>query len=108
MLAATRAIQRPAQAKLLSVDRCGKLRHLTRAGFVELLRPGDVVIANDAATLPASLTGVHAPTGQPIEIRLAGRKSLAADDVTNFSAIVFGEGDYRTRTEDRPLPPPIA
>jgi S-adenosylmethionine:tRNA ribosyltransferase-isomerase len=63
------------------------------------------VIANDAATLPASLQGRHLPTGSAIEVRLAGRRSLAADAVTHFCAVVFGVGDFRTRTEDRPPPP---
>ena len=31
------------------------------------------MIANDAATLPASLHGVHVPSGAEIEVRLAGR-----------------------------------
>jgi S-adenosylmethionine:tRNA ribosyltransferase-isomerase len=63
------------------------------------------VIANDAATVPASLRGRHVRSGRDIEVRLAGRDSL--DQVTRFSAVVFGQGDYRTRTEDRPLPPPL-
>ena len=70
--------------------------------------PGDLVVANDAATLPASLAGRHLATGAAIEVRLAGRRSLAADDVACFLAVVFGAGDWRTRTEDRPLPPPLA
>ena len=73
--------------------------------FVEFLCPDDVVIANDAATLPASLSGVHQQTGKPIEVRLAGRPSLDPMDVKRFSAVVFGEGDFHMRTEDRPLPP---
>src|SRR5262249_1754756 len=36
---------------------------------------------------------------------LASRHSLAPDDVRQFSAVVFGAGDYLTRTEDRPPPP---
>ena len=32
------------------------------------------MVANDAATLPASLTGRHVPSGQPVEVRLAGRR----------------------------------
>jgi S-adenosylmethionine:tRNA ribosyltransferase-isomerase len=44
-------------------------------------------------------------SGQPIEVRLAGRRSLAVDDVREFTAIVFGAGDHRTRTEDRAAPP---
>jgi S-adenosylmethionine:tRNA ribosyltransferase-isomerase len=72
---------------------------------VEFLRPKDLVIANDAATLPASLSGLHEETHNPIEVRLAGRPSLDHLNVGRFSAIVFGEGDFHVRTEDRPLPP---
>jgi S-adenosylmethionine:tRNA ribosyltransferase-isomerase len=75
---------------------------------VHRLRRGDVVVANDAATLPASLTGHHLPTGGEIEVRLAGRRSLSADDVESFSAIVFGAGDFHSPTENRPAPPPLA
>jgi S-adenosylmethionine:tRNA ribosyltransferase-isomerase len=107
MIAADRPVQRPPQAKLLVVDARGEITHAPRAAFVEFLRPGDLVIANDAATLPASLRGEHGPSGGPVEVRLAGRDSLAAEDVRRFSAVVFGAGDYRTRTEDRPPPPPL-
>ena len=107
MIAATSSVQRPADAKLLVVDAQRKLIHVPRSAFVEFLRPNDLVIANDAATLPASLTGVHQPSGQQIEVRLAGRPSLDPIDVSRFSAVVFGEGDFHTRTEDRPLPPPL-
>lgn len=99
------AVQRSRSGKLLVVDSKARLRHLARNAILDLLRPGDLVIANDAATMPASLRGVHARTGAPIEIRLASRRSLATDDIRNFTAIAFGSGDYRTRTEDRPAPP---
>src|SRR5262245_21895149 len=108
MIAADRPTQRPPDAKLLVVNSRGQLTHARRAAFVDFLRPGDLVIANDAATLPASLHGEHEPTGSPIEVRLAGRPSLAPDDVRQFTAIVFGPGDHRTRTEDRSPPPPLA
>ena len=45
--------------------------------------------------------------GRPIELRLAGRRSLAVDDVREFTAIAFGEGDHRTPTEHRAAPPPL-
>jgi len=83
------------------------LIHVPRTAFVEFLRPNDLVIANDAATLPASLAGVHEPSGASIEVRLAGRPSLALSDVNRFSAVVFGAGDFHQRTEDRPLPPSL-
>ena len=107
MIAAAVPIQRPSNAKLLAVDACGNMKHLPRSDFACLLRRGDVVIANDAATLPASLSGRHSASGRPIEVRLAGRTSLALNDVAEFSAVVFGEGDFRTRTEDRPKPPSL-
>jgi S-adenosylmethionine:tRNA ribosyltransferase-isomerase len=107
MIAADRPVQRPPQAKLLVSNARGEIVHAPRATFVEFLRPGDLVIANDAATLPASLQGEHVPSGSPIEVRLAGRRSLAPDDVRRFSAVVFGAGDFRTRTEDRSPSPPL-
>src|SRR6266436_9532849 len=108
MKAASLPVQRPAQAKLLVVDDHGNIRHWARSKFAELLHAGDLIVANDAATLPASLSGQHLPSGRPIEVRLAGRRALALDAVREFSAVVFGAGDFRTRTEDRPLPPLLA
>jgi S-adenosylmethionine:tRNA ribosyltransferase-isomerase len=89
--------------KLLAVEANGRMRHLPRGALASLFSPGDVVIANDAATLPASLRGTHEASGAEIEIRLAGWVSL--NDPTRFIAIAFGPGDHRTPTEDRPSPP---
>ena len=105
MTPARRPVQRPPAAKLLVIDGDGRIRHESRADFVNHFVAGDLVVANDAATLPASLHGTHEPTGLPIEVRLAGRRSLAVDDVRVFAAVVFGAGDYHIRTEHR-LPPP--
>ena len=107
MIAATSAVQRPVDAKLLVVDAHRNIIHVPRAAFVDFLCPDDLVIANDAATLPASLTGVHQPSRRQVEVRLAGRPSLDPMDISRFSAVVFGEGDFHTRTEDRPLPPSL-
>ena len=105
--AADRPTQRPADAKLLVVDRAGHAGDVPRAALVDILRPGDLVVANDAATLPASLQGNHLKSGRPIEVRLAGRPSLARDEVSEFAAIVFGEGDFHIRTENRAAPPAL-
>jgi S-adenosylmethionine:tRNA ribosyltransferase-isomerase len=94
------------RARLLAVDADGRMRHLHRGECCSLFGPGDLIVANDAATLPASLKGTHCPTGEPIEVRLAAWESIG--DPTGFVAIAFGAGDYRTRTEDRPPPPPLA
>ena len=105
MIAASNPDKRGIGAKLLSIDRYGTLRHWARSAFPELLRPGDLVIANDAATLPASLFGIHVPSHRAIEVRLANRPSLDLTQVSHFVALVFGEGDFRTRTEERSQPP---
>jgi S-adenosylmethionine:tRNA ribosyltransferase-isomerase len=107
MIPASTATQRSADARLLVIDEWGTITHRARADFVRLVRPGDVVVANDAATLPASLTGTHLPTGGIVEVRLAGRHSLLPRDVTRFTAVVFGAGDFRTPTEHRPPPPTL-
>ncbi len=64
-----------------------------------LLRAGDLLIVNDAATIPASL---HAEGGA-LEIRL-----VAAREDGAWDALLFGPGDWRMRTEDRPPPPALA
>jgi S-adenosylmethionine:tRNA ribosyltransferase-isomerase len=107
MTAAHLPIQRPREAKLFVVDRRRHFRHWPRSRLVDLFRPGDLVIANDAATLPASLSGIHLRSGRVIEVRLAGRYSLAADGIRHSIALVFGAGDFRIRTEDRQQPPEL-
>jgi S-adenosylmethionine:tRNA ribosyltransferase-isomerase len=107
MIPAAAAVQRPADGKLLVVDASGQITHRHRADVPALIDAGDLVIANDAATLPASLFGVHLPTTNPIEVRLAGRGSLLPQE-TRFTAVVFGAGDFRTPTEHRPLPPALS
>ena len=67
-----------------------------------LLRPGDLIVVNDAATFPASLAAWTAQ-GEPIEVRLA-----APPEGRRARAVLFGEGDWRTPTEHRPAPPTLA
>lgn len=105
MIAADQPVQRPSDARLLVLDGTRLVHEVPRTAFVDLLRPHDIVVANDAATLPASLQGTHVASGLPIEVRLAARKTLDVDAVSDFVAVVFGAGDFRTRTENRPPPP---
>jgi S-adenosylmethionine:tRNA ribosyltransferase-isomerase len=107
MIAARHPLQRPTDARLLVINEHGAIAHAARSSLVDFLKRGDLVIANDAATLPASLQGVHLPSGVSIEVRLAGRSSFAREDV-RFSAVMFGAGDWHRRTEDRPPPPLLA
>jgi S-adenosylmethionine:tRNA ribosyltransferase-isomerase len=105
VIAAAVPIQRAASSRLLVVDSAGAVTDHARTEFPDLLRARDLVIANDAATLPASLSGFHVPTGAAVEVRLAGRDSLSSERVRSFVAVVFGAGDFRTPTEHRPHPP---
>ena len=116
--------ERRSDARLLAVD-AGSGRHadLQVEDLPSLLRPGDLLIVNDAATLPASLHGRVAGgggAGAAVELRLAGAaaESEAAAGATaeapapetedTFWAVLFGAGDWRTPTEQRPAPPVLA
>jgi S-adenosylmethionine:tRNA ribosyltransferase-isomerase len=65
-----------------------------------LLRREDLLVVNDAATLPGSLPATT-PAGESIEVRLAGCR----DREDEWTAALLGRGDWRVRTEDRPPPP---
>ncbi|HET7096603.1 MAG TPA: S-adenosylmethionine:tRNA ribosyltransferase-isomerase, partial [Casimicrobiaceae bacterium] len=72
MISASRPEQRPGDARLLVIASGGAIAHTARSSLADFLRCGDLVVANDAATLPASLHGIHLPSRAPIEVRLAG------------------------------------
>jgi S-adenosylmethionine:tRNA ribosyltransferase-isomerase len=108
VIAAGRPNRKCTEAKLLIIDAHRRVRQLPRHLLDTILVAGDLVIANDAATLPASLHGTHVRSGGPVEVRLAGWCSPSMRDATQFDAVVFGAGDHRTPTEHRPPPPPIA
>jgi S-adenosylmethionine:tRNA ribosyltransferase-isomerase len=96
----------PLDERLLVVDPCAltadrawydaRVRDLPR-----LLLPGDLLVVNDAATVPASLPAATSG-GEAVEIRLATHRG---DE--RWRAVLLGAGDWRTRTENRPPPPPI-
>jgi len=100
--------QRRADARLLVAHADGTQLHAPRATWYAHLAPGDVVIGNDAATLPASLFARHVPTNRAVEIRLAGHAPRAVDGALRFAALIFGAGDWRTPTEERAQPPALA
>jgi S-adenosylmethionine:tRNA ribosyltransferase-isomerase len=92
-----RAASGPIQARLLVAD---PAECRVRLGALDdALSRGDVVVVNDAATLPASLQGATA-TGDPIELRLAAPPDVGW-------AVVMGAGDWRTDTDHRPPPPTL-
>ena len=94
-------------ARLLVVSDQGAMRSTARTQLADFFQAGDVLVANDAATLPASLLGTHVRTGRAIEVRLAARPSLHAEDIHRFEVIVLGEGNHHQRTEERAAPPAL-
>ena len=94
--------EEPAFARLLVVDPArGTVRDGLVSDLESLLRPFDLLVLNDAATLPASLAGWSARG--PVELRLAGPPT---SDL--WPAVLFGAGSWRERTEDRRPPPRLA
>jgi S-adenosylmethionine:tRNA ribosyltransferase-isomerase len=85
--------------RLLVVDLAARaLRELRTGALPTLLAPGDLLVVNDAATLPSSLMGQD-QAGNAVEARLVGLGSNG-----RFRAVLFGAGDWHQRTEDRPAP----
>ncbi|MGH7285870.1 MAG: S-adenosylmethionine:tRNA ribosyltransferase-isomerase [Polyangiaceae bacterium] len=88
--------------KMLVID--AKTNRFTDSRVGELARfvsAGDLVVMNDAATFPASLRG-RTRSGEPIEARLTEPPFEGA-----ARAILFGAGDWHSKTEDRKPPPQV-
>ncbi|HEY3171770.1 MAG TPA: S-adenosylmethionine:tRNA ribosyltransferase-isomerase [Thermoanaerobaculia bacterium] len=101
MKPATRPPDRSLDERLLVVDpESGRFEDRRIRELPRLLRRGDLLVVNDAATLPASLQGTTS-SGEPIEVRLA----RVEDGNGKWTAALLGRGDWRMRTEDRPPPP---
>lgn len=84
--------------KLLVVE-AGSLQDGVMSRLPDYLQAGDLLVVNDAATLPASLHGQD-EHNHPVEIRLATQLGDRS-----WQAVTFGAGDWRTPTEDRQPPP---
>jgi S-adenosylmethionine:tRNA ribosyltransferase-isomerase len=104
MKAASRP-RRAEEVRILTVDAAsGAMKVTPSAQVASLFEPGDLVIVNDAATLPASYAA-RTERGEAIELRLAGQ---ADREGRRWTVAVLGDGDYRTKTEERPAPPALA
>lgn len=95
--------ERPEKERLLRVDpKSGSLHDTRIESLAEELEPGDLLVLNDAATLPAALRGTI--RGHAIEARLLARPSATGE----ARVLLLGPGDHTTRTEDRPAPPSLS
>lgn len=103
MKPATWPRERPLDERLLTIDPRASTFEDARVGDLpRWLRAGDALVVNDAATLPALLRARSAG-GDAVEVRLCARTPGG-----DWTAVLLGEGDWRTRTEDRPAPRPLA
>jgi S-adenosylmethionine:tRNA ribosyltransferase-isomerase len=97
--------EKPERERLLWIDPSRGTFGDARVGELpSMLRPDDLVVVNDAATLPASMRGLR-EDGTPFELRLIAHEG---GESTRWRAVLFGRGDWRQRTEDRPPPPRLA
>ena len=102
MKPATWPRERRLAERLLTVDPdTGLLAHRSIADLPGLFEAGDLLVVNDAATLPASFGA--SIRGEDAELRLAG-----FEGGTSFRAIVFGQGDARQPTETRGAAPRVS
>ena len=98
--------ERRDDVRLLVVDPVSRAVRATRTPEIpNLLAAGDVLVVNDAATVPASLAG-RDEAGHPFEVRLIARDHDRDGD--HFWAVLLGEGDWHAKTEDRPTPAIVA
>ncbi len=120
MIAQTPIEPRHASRLMLLNRRTGEISHHTFADLVDLLRPGDILVANDSRVIPARLLG-HKQSGGKVEIlllkRLDGRqwealvggKRLRPGIVVEIEARKTGHGaPVQTQVEEfppAPLPP---
>lgn len=102
MRPATRPPPRRDDVGLVIVDGEAGASRLGQVGdLVAVLDPGDVLVLNDAATFPASLS-LSTAAGEAVEIRLIEERP------GGFFGLAFGAGDWRTPTENRPPAPELA
>ncbi|HYE72158.1 MAG TPA: S-adenosylmethionine:tRNA ribosyltransferase-isomerase, partial [Blastocatellia bacterium] len=86
--------------KLLIVKN-DELRDSSIKSLPDHLQAGDLLVVNDAATLPASFHG-RSVSEQEVEVRLAAQL-----DIRLWRGVLFGAGDWRTPTENRAAAPAL-
>lgn len=94
--------RRSTLAKLMVMDPCHtNATHSTVQALPEFLQKGDVLVFNNAGTLPASF---HFETERGVvEVRLISNRSSQAQEPFSWTAVAYQGGDWRQKTEDRQL-----
>jgi S-adenosylmethionine:tRNA ribosyltransferase-isomerase len=97
-----KAATSPRNVARMMVVRNQTIEHSSIENLAAYLESGDVVVVNDAATLPCSLSG-RTSGGSEIEIRLLSPLSEGV-----WESVAFGTGDWKTPTEIREPPAALA
>lgn len=97
------ATKRQREQQLIALDSASQIPVANAASeLAHYLCSGDLVIVNDAATLPASLEATT-ETGKAVELRLVQRRG-----VSEWLCLALGAGSWRDDTDWRGPPPHIA
>jgi S-adenosylmethionine:tRNA ribosyltransferase-isomerase len=103
-LSPARTPARSRSARLLLVTaRDATVHDKVISDLPRLLAPGDLVVVNDAATLPAALP----LTSHDAELRLAGIEGDAGSGGAVFHGVLLGAGSWRQPTERRGPAPSV-
>ncbi len=98
--------ERRKEAGLLSVHAASGHSAITNLSELpRFFEAGDVLVVNNAATIPASLSLTHVASGTPLELRLLTPREVLLGE-SEFSwhswlAAAFSQGSWRQRTEER-------
>ncbi len=91
--------ERRAGSRLMRLDRSGgTLQHRQFSELPRLLRPGDVLVLNNACVLPARLYARRA-TGGRVEVLLVRREKTMAPGVEQWRALLRSSGTLRPGEE---------
>jgi S-adenosylmethionine:tRNA ribosyltransferase-isomerase len=107
MKPATSSFRNHGDTKVLIFNEDKKIIHSQVRHLDQILDRGDVLVVNHSATLPSSFFGFVERTKEKIEIRLAAFQGPHPNDLSNWWAFSFGEGDWHTPTEKRGAPPEL-
>jgi S-adenosylmethionine:tRNA ribosyltransferase-isomerase len=93
-----------AETRLLVLHaKSGEKEEASFDDFARLLDPSDVVVVNDAATIPGSVFGAT-KNDEPFELRLLSLPDARGE----ADAAILGAGDWHTPTEKRSAPPSLS
>lgn len=105
-IASESRINRPDKTKLIATnsyntifDQFNNLSHYFSSD--------DIIIVNNSAVIPGSFHGIHYPSNKHVELRLIRFLGDRRTDFRRWEAIIYGQGTWRTPTENRLNPPDI-